>query len=678
MNVGNITDIRQEKQLQYEQTTPVSNIDNNDILNKEIISSMDYSDIESDDDDLELLKTLSQFHGIINPSQSLKEIELQEQQLSSYSPDINEEKPSSHFFDENRISNGNETELLNKKEQIQRCMIPTTPYVIDTIKQSDEEQEEKKEKNNVIFHKNHNDVDGDDTQKEKYEKRAEEEEEKKATTAFSLTSSTSPILFNDESHSSVVFIDPDTSSLLTNLLSLPLNHLNETTLYSNQLTTDDLQTKKTKSNMNQSPDEQTTSNLFDPFAPTTTTTNMFDEISTTTNENSAPPLANFNFDDLWNQSMSHTESSNKPTDPNTFTWDNLVNNNPTPTNLTWESLFGEEEKVDNLKEFLNWIVNHLNDSETIVEFTSTQNLESIVKDVQMSTLPFEPIPSPPLHVDHTVTNPLINATHHDLFPIDELEQPNLSERHQSMTLYEEDEEDEEEANTSLSFDDQVKPIIDKLVSDTLESALTEVNESYQQVEHFVDQILAEAIFEVYHEDQISDENIPIENLATIISWHDQTKATNNQIPDPFDQTFDRVWSSHFQAPDDTTNENLFEEEEEEEKKDVNDPWLMTNSSETTKDQEDPISFFSKTFDDTDLFSSSKKIEDNQTSISDYLPPPILTNTSNDLMKYSITAPVIDDSGDDTSNLEDYFSSQKVITPVEFFRFILIFIFKSFW
>ena len=95
----------------------------------------------------------------------------------------------------------------------------------------------------------------------------------------------------------------------------------------------------------------------------------------------------------------------------------------------------------------------------------------------MNTIPFEPIPSPPLHVDHTVANPLINAIHHELFPIDELEQPNIIQGQQSMILYEEDEgETEAENKKILSFDDEVKPIVEKLVSDILQLALTQVND----------------------------------------------------------------------------------------------------------------------------------------------------------------------------------------------------------
>ena len=37
------------------------------------------------------------------------------------------------------------------------------------------------------------------------------------------------------------------------------------------------------------------------------------------------PLANYNFDDLWNQSMSHIEPSNDDINPNTFAWDAFLN-----------------------------------------------------------------------------------------------------------------------------------------------------------------------------------------------------------------------------------------------------------------------------------------------------------------------------------------------------------------
>lgn len=662
--INNTNDILNKKQNKGQLHYHTSNIStNNSHMN--INSESDDDDDDDDDNDLELLKTLSQLHNIINPIQSLEKTNEVKPQMTYYSPDINQEKTFSNFSMENRITNGNETELLNKKMQVNSHIILSSPYVIDTIKQSDEEREEKDEKKNVIIYKNHNDGNGDDRQWGKYEaRRVEEEEEKKPTTLFSLTSSTSPILFNDDSYSPVVIVDPDAASSLPNLLLLTINDS------SNRLMTDDSQISNTKSNMNNLPNnesiEQTTSDLFDPFAPTTptittTTTTMLDEFKP--NEDKNQPLANYNFDDLWNQSMSNVDSSNKIVDSNPFELSAFSNINTSDENttkpmvdFTWESLVnGEEDNGNDLKNFLNHLLNSLHDSEITPPFASTQNLESIAKDIQMYGTPFDPIPSPPLHVDHTVANPMINATHHDLFPIDEIEQPSqILQGQQSMTLYEEDEPEENQNN--YSFDEDVKPIVDKIVSDILQLALTEVNQPYDQVEHFVDQIISQAIFEVYDEDEnLSNKEILTENLASIINWHDQT---NKQVLDPFDQKFDSVWSQQFQAPDDTTNENIFENQNQNQ----NDPWLTTTTTEPNKDS-DPISFFSKTIDDSDLFSSKNtEIEDNATStISEYLPPPTNpSNTTDNLMKYTLTAPVRDDSGDDSSTLEDYFISHKVI------------------
>jgi hypothetical protein len=660
MNViNNIDDIHSKKQKK-EQQTSTSNID---VKHYQIMNSTDNE--SDDDDDSELLNTLSQLHGIVNPIQFLEKTNEVQPQMSYYSPDINQEKIPLDLLSENRINNGNETELLNEKKQVWSHIKLTSPYVIDTMKQSDEEQEEKNEKKNVIIYKNHNDVNGDDKQKEKYERIEEEKAEKKPTTSFSLTSSTSSILFNDDSHSS---IDSDASFFLPNLLLLLLNVSND------QLITDDSQISTSKSTMSNLPNDelnkQTTSSLFDPFDPTTTTTTMIDDSKNTEEKNQT--LTNYNFDDLWNQSMSHIESSNNNIDPSTFEWNaffnteektNSSNDNTTKptTDITWDSLFNKEQDEKNdLKNFLNWILDHLNDSEQpIITFTSINNLESIIKDIQMNSTPFDPIPSPPLHIDHTVSNPMINAIHHELFPIDEIENPNRIQEQQSMTLYEEDEEQEQEKeNTKLSsFDDDVKPTIEKLVSDILQLALIEINNSYEQIEHFVDQILTQAIFEVYTEDENTN-IISTENLASIISSHDQT---NKQLFDPFDQKFDSIWSKHFQAPDDTTTEDIFENENK------NDPWLTTTTTTESNKSSDPMSFFSKNFNDSDLFSSSNNSTDQNNE----------TTTTNNLMKYTLTAPVIDDSGDDNSTLEDYFISRKVINYVFLSKLTLILFSKSF-
>ncbi|CAF4232786.1 unnamed protein product [Rotaria sp. Silwood2] len=731
VNTTNILNIKQQKeQLQCEQTN-TSNIDSKQFTNVEEHNRIMSTDNESDDD-LELLKTLSQLHDIVNTTQSTEKINRVEHQISSDSSSINQDQNSLEYSHENIITNGNEAELLNKKSrQNTHIILPTSPYVTDTIKNSDEEQEEKDEKKNIIFHKNHNDDDdGDDKQKEKYEYR---EEEKKTTTFFSLTS-TSPTLFNNDSHSTVVVVDPDTPSLLPNLLLLSSNKLNDSLLLSNQLITDDSQITNTKSNMDNLSDDdrnqqKTATDLFDPFSPTTTKTKaeFFDSIFTDSKDDdvnefkmpstvlpsntmSTQPLGNYSFDDLWNQSMSQIESSNNPEiksdnnfDQNPFSWDAFLNNDtkneklnpfdddttvPTSNTITWESLFGEEkqEKEDDendLKDFLYWIISHLDDSEEFdiqpkITFTSTQNLESIVKEIQMCLMPFEPIPSPPLHIDHSVSNPMINAIHHELFPINELEQLNATQEQQSMILYEEDEDENEKENDEIvPVNNELNLVAETLVSNIIQLALDQVNESYNQIEHFVDQILAQAVFDVYNEDynlSILENNdlIPIENLVTIINWHNSIKTTNKNLLDSLDQKVDNVSNDHLQTPNHITNENLVVNQN---KTDV-DPWLLTTIEHNN--DFDPIAFFSNTLDESDLFSSTSnptnkipEFEDDEAgNLSEYVPPPILrdptnpTMVANNLMKYTLTAPVFDDSGDDSSFQEDYFMSHKNESSVE--------------
>ena len=659
---------QKSEQLHCRQT----NSSNNAVKYHQIMNSDNESD--DDNDDLELLKTLSQLHGIIN-SEQIHDIE---SQISTNSPDINQEENSVEYLTKNR---NNEIELINEKKQVKNDIILSSPYDIETIIQSDEEREEKNEKKNIIIYKNHNNVNGDDMQKEKYEQKEEKEdeeekgEEKKATTFFSLTSSTSPFLYNDDSHSPIVILNPDASSTLSNV-SYSLN---------NQLITESLQISKTRSNMNNlHNDEQSqqTTNLFDPFAPTET---MFDDLKPIDDENKTQPLANYNFDDLWNQSISNLESTPEQIDPNTFDWNTFLNSeqqtnpfddnnkNLLTTDITWNSLFNEEEEEEtknDLKVYLNWILNHLHENEKEEDiFHSILNLETIMKDIQMSVIPFDPIPSPPLHIDHTVSNPLINGIHHDLFPINELEPTNIFQGQQSMTLYEEDENEIDDEKNIFSFEDYIQPIIEKLVSHTLELALKQVNEYYEPIEHFVEQILSQAIFEIYNEEQEEENQVyKIENLTSIINEHNQIKTTDKQkILDPFDQKFDSVWSQHFQAPDDDTiNENIFQNQ------DKNDPWLTTTASTDINQKSDSMILFNKTFDESDLFSSSTNnqipdVENDQTTtLSEYLPSPLLINPSttmdaNNIMKYTLTAPVIDDSGDDSSTLEDYFISRKVIS-----------------
>ncbi|CAF3218399.1 unnamed protein product [Rotaria socialis] len=718
----NINIIQRKEQLQSQSTNSF------EVVAKQFTNVDKYEQIMStdneSDDDSELAKTLSQLHNIINTTSPREEINRIEQQMSLDSSSTNQNGISSELLFENIITNGNESELLNKKNRQDTPIILSSPYVNDTVKNSDESKEERGEKKKIIFHKNHNDDDDDgndhDMQGEKYENEGEGGEEK-TTTFFSLTSTTSHTLFNNDSHSVVASVDPDTSSSSSNILLLSSNKLNDSApVLTNQLITDILQISNKKSNMDDlSNDDLTqlsTTNLFDPFAPTTTTTtdmfeNIFTDVKTVdekefkmqpnSNVPSKQPLDNYNFDDLWNQSVSQIVSSSSQEiksdtnyDANAFSWDAFLNNdtnnekklNPfddenvndisntilPPANITWESLFGEMEPEDNtdLKNFLDWIISHLEESEQshvepTITYTSTQNLESIVKDIQMCAMPFDPIPSPPLHVDHSVANPLINAIHHELFPINELEQMNTTNEQPSMIIYEEDEDEiEEEEEEEEEEDNELSPnniilqnVVEKLVSHILTLALEQVNHAYNQIDHFVDQILSQAIFEVYNEDKDSSESeindmIPTENLTSIINDHDSTTTTATTVKekfDPSDEKIDSTWIHHFQTP-----------------KTSDDSWLPKAAEH--HNNVDPMSFFSNTFDESDLFSSASnptKLDDDEAgTLSEYLPPPILTDTSktamavNNMMKYTLTAPVIDDSGDDSSFQEDFFNLHK--------------------
>ncbi|CAF1067262.1 unnamed protein product [Adineta ricciae] len=619
--------------------------------------SMD-SEQDDDDDDLELLQTLSQFHGIVNPPQTTRE----NHQSPLDSQHVQETQDLPDFPHRDR----NEADFLTQTSSNSSQIRHSSPSVIDVLAKTDTEQEERAEKKNTIFYKNLYHNEGGNV------------------------ASTSSFLLNDDSQSPVVLVDPDTSSSLPNLLSSS-NEINHSPLFTTYAITDDSQMSSTNSNTNHLPKndllDETTNDLFDPFAPTvisppitttpSKTSGMLDDILFDSKEPDGlqspyspnQPFANYNFDDLWNQSMSHIASSNTNQtqsnidfDPNTFSWNDLIKNTAltdpsTPkTNVLWDSIPNGETEENDLKQYLDWILSHLDSNEPQIEFTSIHNLESIIQDMRMCAVPFDPIPSPPLHVDHSVTNPMINATHHELFPINELEQPNINQGPSSMTLYEGDEREE----ITRPEESTLTPAVESLVSNTLQRALAEADEPNQHVEHLIDQILGQAIFEVHTEDTTPvDKTLPTENLATIISWHDQTKATNKQVPDPFDQKFDSVWSRHFEAPDDTTNENLFDNETEAEV----DPWSAT----PTNKNEDPIVLFSKTIDETDLFSPTynsiqnvqREIEDDDTStFSDYNLPSILSSSakvaaiSNDLLKYTLTASVNDDSTDDNSTFDD--------------------------
>ncbi|UJR15840.1 hypothetical protein I4U23_002766, partial [Adineta vaga] len=111
---------------------------------------------DDDDDDLELLKTLSQFHGIINPSQTTEE----NHSLSFKTPGNNKTQNLSDVLSYEIKDNGNETELWEKKVLNSQQIPSSSSCVIDTMIKVDAEQEEKPEKKNVIFYKNLNNDDG--------------------------------------------------------------------------------------------------------------------------------------------------------------------------------------------------------------------------------------------------------------------------------------------------------------------------------------------------------------------------------------------------------------------------------------------------------------------------------------------------------------------------------------
>ena len=165
---------------------------------------------------------------------------------------------------------------------------------------------------------------------------------------------------------------------------------------------------------------------------------------------------------------------------------------------------------------------------------------------------------------------------------------------------------QEENKNLFSFDNEVIPIVEKSILDTHQSVLNEIN---QQIEHFVDRILSEAIFQVYNEE------------STLLN---KTLPTNKQLIDPFDQTFDQIWINHFQSPDDPINPN-------------------------------------NTFDQSNLFSA---ISNQANNIQEPILSPLLINpfgsttTHNDLMKYPLITSVTNINTDDRSILHKVIHFQK--------------------
>lgn len=587
----------------------------------------DHDDDDDDDEmDIELFKTLSQLHQIIPNNRYSSESDATRSELSSScSSAINQVPVLSLEQDVCRT----EKEFSNEPSQVPHSPCrrihsslssSLSSYVNDRREKVDEEQEKEKYTRKNHFHPNHNENDDDvvrnDKQKEKYQREEEKEEKAKKipTTHFSFTSSLPTTTLFNADESQLIVVEPiDLSST-----SSPHRHVlsNDSILFTNQLINDDLP-QTTMNNNNQQLLDQTTSDLFDPFSPTSTTT-MFDNLlehatatdmkpTSKTNpfdSNVNQSLGHEDFDSLWNQSLgqlpSTSNNNDQTVDPNGFSWEAFLTDLPAPketndstSNMTWESLFDlkKEEESDDLTQYLQWLFNHFDESPAM-NFLPIQNLESIMHDIHMSIKPFEPIPSPPLHPNHSVPD----VIHHDLFPIVESEPTNLIEPSMSK--------EQNQSESTFNDHDQVTLIVEQLVSTTLKKALEEVNDQssdhrFDPINSFVEQILAEAVAQVYEEDSMpADEPKPI------------------QI-----------------------------------------------------------------FDDVDLFSShadrsslgQERIDDDTSTLSEYLPPSIITNPNtparlaNNLMKYSLTAPVLDDSGDDSSMIEDYLAPAKVMN-VRLFRF----------
>lgn len=116
----------------------------------------------------------------------------------------------------------------------------------------------------------------------------------------------------------------------------------------------------------------------------------------------------------------------------------------------------------------------------------------------------------------------------------------------SLTSSEHSINDDALSSSSLLImsDSNISSMVGRFVSDTLQSALDQIN---QPIEHFVEQILSQAVYEIHTEDSNISQSSSMDNLLSIINWHYEN---HRSVLDPFDQQFDRVWSSHFQTPDD--------------------------------------------------------------------------------------------------------------------------------
>ena len=187
-------------------------------------------------------------------------------------------------------------------------------------------------------------------------------------------------------------------------------------------------------------------------------------------------------------------------------------------------------------------------------------------------------------------------------------------------------EDDTLQNESLSDMSSaiVIPIVDKLISDSIQAALVTVHQYTQHVEQLVNRVLTEAVDQVYREDYESSD---VED--------------GEQTFDPFDRKFDHLWSEQFQ----TFNGDLFSNGIESE----GDAWFTATQVPT----------------DRMSFESTGSPSPSAVHSQDSPPAALLIDLSdsvvkgNDSLRYCLTASVKANNLDDSSAFPDSALSQVI-------------------
>ncbi|CAF3662573.1 unnamed protein product [Rotaria sordida] len=312
--------------------------------------------------------------------------------------------------------------------------------------------------------------------------------------------------------------------------------------------------------------------------------NVASSLKASTNElnNSITSLNHFIINDLQKTNTISNINNNNNHLQQTTIRDNINSNFNDLYNqsMSYESLLNDNT---NLIDYLHWLINHLNDD--LKSPTKFHSIENLIQN------------------NHTITNTI----HHN----NKFQQSNIIQ---------------EENRMLSSINTDITQIIEKLTSNILQLKLDEINESKQRIAYFVDQLLSQAIYEVNNEDH----NLMVDNLESVMNWHNQT---DEQLLDPFDQTFDNMWMKQFEVSDDIINQNNI----------------------------DRISFYSNTFDESNLFST---ISNQENPIQESLSSSLLINsfdssiTTNNLTKYSLIESIRNINSDDSSIFQNDFIFNK--------------------